>query len=291
MYAPYGEQLLNQHAGTYDERFKFTGKERDEETGYDYFGARYYLPDYSIFSTVDPLTDKNIESSSYMYCEGNPIKYVDPDGQWVHIVVGAAIGATISGGYALYKGGSWSQVGAAALGGAVAGGITAATAGLAGELSVGAAASIMASAGIGTLGGALGSAAGNITEQGVNMAVGNQNELDIQDIQESAKVGAILGGVGGAISGAVSGVAKKMLEQLPAKYQSSSLRKTIRSEILKEQKLNGKKTSNAQLDRMTNQRLETSQKVDECAIKGAKNIINDGVINTTTNAAENEDIF
>ena len=36
MYAPYGELLLNQQAGTYDERFKFTGKERDEETGYDF---------------------------------------------------------------------------------------------------------------------------------------------------------------------------------------------------------------------------------------------------------------
>ena len=28
--------MLNQQAGTYDERFKFTGKERDEETGYDF---------------------------------------------------------------------------------------------------------------------------------------------------------------------------------------------------------------------------------------------------------------
>ena len=73
--------VANQQTTGYDERFKFTGKERDEETGYDYFGARYYLPDYSIFSTVDPLTDENIELSSYMYCEGNPIKFVDPDGK------------------------------------------------------------------------------------------------------------------------------------------------------------------------------------------------------------------
>ena len=72
--------VANQQVTGYDERFKFTGKERDQETGYDYFGARYYLPDYSIFGSVDPLTDKNIESSSYMYCEGNPIKFVDPNG-------------------------------------------------------------------------------------------------------------------------------------------------------------------------------------------------------------------
>ena len=41
-YAPYGELIANQHTIGYDERFKFTGKERDAETGYDYFGARYY---------------------------------------------------------------------------------------------------------------------------------------------------------------------------------------------------------------------------------------------------------
>ena len=96
MYAPYGEQLLNQQAGTYDERFKFTGKERDAETGYDYFGARYYLPFTSIFGSVDPLADKNIELSSYMYCRGNPIKFVDPDGNAIHIALGIIIGAALS---------------------------------------------------------------------------------------------------------------------------------------------------------------------------------------------------
>lgn len=80
-YAPYGEMVANQQTTGYDERFKFTGKEHDAETGFDYFGARYYLPIYSIFGSVDPLTDENIELSSYMYCEGNPITYVDPDGR------------------------------------------------------------------------------------------------------------------------------------------------------------------------------------------------------------------
>ena len=65
-YAPFGELIANQVAGSYDERYKFTGKERDAETGYDYFGARYYIPDYSIFGSVDPLTDENIELTSYM---------------------------------------------------------------------------------------------------------------------------------------------------------------------------------------------------------------------------------
>ena len=81
MYAPYGEQLLNQQAGTYDERFKFTGKERDQETGYDYFGARYREPNFlNDFISVDPLADKFIDKTPYLYCDGNPIKFVDKNG-------------------------------------------------------------------------------------------------------------------------------------------------------------------------------------------------------------------
>ena len=37
-YALYGELFANQQVAWYDERYKFTGKERDAETGYDFFG-------------------------------------------------------------------------------------------------------------------------------------------------------------------------------------------------------------------------------------------------------------
>lgn len=73
--------LLNQQAGTYDERFKFTGKERDEETGYDYHNARYrevYF--YEYFLSTDRLLDKFLYNSPYVYGEANPIKYTDPTG-------------------------------------------------------------------------------------------------------------------------------------------------------------------------------------------------------------------
>ena len=65
---------------TYDERYKFTGKERDEETGYDYFGARYYVPEIPIWLSVDPLADKYPNISPYAYAAWNPVKFVDPDG-------------------------------------------------------------------------------------------------------------------------------------------------------------------------------------------------------------------
>ena len=83
-YAPYGELLANQRATSYDERYKFIGKERDEESGYDNFGARYYIPPLGIWTRPDPLLNKYIDVSPYMYCEGNPIKYVDPDGREKH---------------------------------------------------------------------------------------------------------------------------------------------------------------------------------------------------------------
>ena len=59
-----------------------TGKEKDSETGYYAFGARYYDCDLSgIFLSVDPMADKYPSMSPYSYCAWNPVKFVDPDGQ------------------------------------------------------------------------------------------------------------------------------------------------------------------------------------------------------------------
>ena len=90
-YAPYGELIANQRATSYDERYKFIGKERDEESGYDNFGARYYIPPLGIWTRVDPLVNKYLHVSPYMYCEGNPVRYKDPNGKWVQMVVGAVV--------------------------------------------------------------------------------------------------------------------------------------------------------------------------------------------------------
>ena len=62
--------------------FVFTGKERDEETGYGYFGARYMDHELmTMWLSVDPMADKYSNISPYAYCHWNPIKLVDPDGQ------------------------------------------------------------------------------------------------------------------------------------------------------------------------------------------------------------------
>ena len=64
------------------EHFTFTGKERDSETGFSYFGARYYDSDILTgWLSVDPMADKYPSLSPYNYCAWNPVKLVDPDGR------------------------------------------------------------------------------------------------------------------------------------------------------------------------------------------------------------------
>ena len=49
--------------------FVFTGKERDEETGYGYFGARYMDHELmTMWLSVDPMADKYPSMSPYSYC-------------------------------------------------------------------------------------------------------------------------------------------------------------------------------------------------------------------------------
>ena len=64
--------------------YKFNGKELDEETGLYYYGARYLNPVTSLWYGIDPLTEKYASVSGYVYCIGNPIKFIDPDGKKVY---------------------------------------------------------------------------------------------------------------------------------------------------------------------------------------------------------------
>ncbi len=64
----------------------FSAKERDTETGYSYFGSRYYNSDLSIWLSVDPQASKYPSLSPYVYCANNPIKLVDPNGEEVYPV-------------------------------------------------------------------------------------------------------------------------------------------------------------------------------------------------------------
>ena len=60
----------------------FTGKERDSETGFGYFGARYM--DYELMTmwlSVDPMADKYPSLTPFHYCRWNPLSRIDSDGK------------------------------------------------------------------------------------------------------------------------------------------------------------------------------------------------------------------
>jgi RHS repeat-associated protein len=66
---------------------KFTGKERDTETGLDYFGARYFSGAQGRFTSPDPISGTVLHIlnpqrwNMYAYAVNNPLAYLDPDGR------------------------------------------------------------------------------------------------------------------------------------------------------------------------------------------------------------------
>ncbi len=94
-YLPFGEEItvstgnprygVPGYADDGGIRLKFTGKERDAETGLDYFGARYFSGAQGRFTTPDPLMASARVSdpqtwNRYSYALNNPLRYFDPDG-------------------------------------------------------------------------------------------------------------------------------------------------------------------------------------------------------------------
>jgi len=61
-------------------RYRFTGMERDEETGLNYHGARYYAPWLGRWVSCDPLGPV-ASPASYDYCRNNPLSMTDKDGR------------------------------------------------------------------------------------------------------------------------------------------------------------------------------------------------------------------
>ncbi|MDL2297269.1 RHS repeat-associated core domain-containing protein [Bacteroidales bacterium OttesenSCG-928-E04] len=78
---------VDQRRTGWDAMFTFSGKERDAETGYGYFGVRYYDNDLSIWLSVDPLARKYPSLSPYNYCANNPLKYIDPNGDSIAVLI------------------------------------------------------------------------------------------------------------------------------------------------------------------------------------------------------------
>ena len=161
---------------------KFTGKERDNESGLDYFGARYFRGAGGRFTSADaPFADQFAENPQswnlYSYTRNNPLRYVDRTGDSATVA-----GGFIGGGVALYKG---EDVLTGALTGAISGA-------LAGSVIDTGGASLLVLAASGAVGGAASSL--------LNQAASGEG-IDLGEVATDAAVGAALGPaakVGGA---------------------------------------------------------------------------------------------
>jgi RHS repeat-associated protein len=98
-YYPYGGQQSDYCTTPVPQNYKFTGKERDAESGLDMFGARYYgssmgrfiTPDWAAKATAVPDANFGIPQSLnlYGYAHNNPLSKLDNDGHAVILMIWA----------------------------------------------------------------------------------------------------------------------------------------------------------------------------------------------------------
>jgi len=89
-YLPFGERnsVGSVPCTAADTTHKFTGKERDSESGLDNFGARYDSSQYGRFMSADPDNESGMDHpeypqswNGYAYVRNNPLNLTDPDGR------------------------------------------------------------------------------------------------------------------------------------------------------------------------------------------------------------------
>jgi RHS repeat-associated protein len=87
-YTPYGSTSYQAVASQTPKRYRFTGAERDEETGFTYHGARYYAPWLARWTAPDPAGDG---LNRYEYVHSRPTIHHDPNGGWAVLVAAIVV--------------------------------------------------------------------------------------------------------------------------------------------------------------------------------------------------------
>ena len=112
-YLPFGQE--SELTGSVQNKNRFVGKEKDEETGLSYFGARYLDDRSGRFTKVDPvgISESDLMNpqrfNRYAYGLNNPYKYVDPDGEFAilgTLAIAYAVSEVASTAYDAYGAGT-----------------------------------------------------------------------------------------------------------------------------------------------------------------------------------------
>jgi RHS repeat-associated protein len=191
--------------------FAFAGVWLDQETGLYCHGARYRLPSMGgKFISPDPLGFIG-GPNLYAYAHNDPLTWHDPDGEIAHVIIGAAAGGALGGGFYLFRVWltdeefNWAKLGIYAGAGAASGALAAATFGASAALTAGMGWSATATV---VTGGAAAGAVGGATQGFISS--GGVTYLETGDVRASLTTGGkaaltqgALGALGGAAGGAV----------------------------------------------------------------------------------------
>lgn len=194
---------------------RYTGKERDSESGLDYFGARYYAssmgrwmsPDWS--AKEEPVPYANLDDPQtlnfYGYVRNNPLSKADPDGHcpWcIGAAIGAGLGVAAEVGFDLYT--HQGITGRKVLGALVGGGIAGASGGLGLEEGIAIRAAIASG----------GSIIGGITERTIKTGSLDAATSDPKAIVRDAVVGAAASVAENGVRATVGGTEKAAIQNL-----------------------------------------------------------------------------
>ena len=167
-----------------DNPFRYRGYYFDSETNLYYLNSRYYDANTGRFINADDIDildggkDHLLENNIFAYCLNNPMIYSDDEGEWVHLAIGAAVGAV-------------AGIAGTALNGER--GVSLVVAGLAGAAS-----GALAASGVGLIGQVVGGAALSATENFVNQKfIQKKKTIDKKSLVVNATFGAISGLIGG----------------------------------------------------------------------------------------------
>ena len=80
-YKPFG---ITTATGTSTDRFRYTGRDWDQETGLSYYRARYYDPTTGRFISEDPL-GFTAGTNFYKYTDNDPVVFTDPTGKDTYV--------------------------------------------------------------------------------------------------------------------------------------------------------------------------------------------------------------